>query len=995
MYNVYSNDVTYQKNTKGEKEMKRNVKQMVLVFLVLCLVFVVGIDTFAASKKAKSVTLNHKEYTVKKGKSVKLKATVSPKNAKNKKIEWSSSNKKVATVNSKGKVTAKKQGTAKITAKVKGTKIKAVCKITVGQPISKITVKEKKVTLFDGETAKVNTTIKPAKASNKKLAYSSSNESVVTVDAKGVMTAKASGTATVTVKATDGSKKKATVKVTVNKKTTEDKDAGSDNEQKTDQDKEQDKNQDKEQDKDQTVDQDNNHVVHVTGVTLSPSSKALKVNETVKLVSTVLPENATNKNVTFGVVSGNDIVSVDASGLVTANAVGTAVVSVVTEDGQKKATCQIIVTESGGTQIGSKIKTVTGVVSISETEPAIGAKIYLIPYRNETTKENLNLYIDDAPYATQTNENGEYRLEGVSVGYYYLLVKCAGYMDVSKAVSLTEYGPMNHTVEKIQLVETGANGEDLPNCTLSGTFSQIKDSKKLIAGLTVRLREGKNNLSGDYLQETYTDEKGEYSFENLMPGIYTLQVTDLRQNEEVGYFSEYYTVDVCAGIHNIRSGQLYPIYAGDEIRFVLHWNDKASGASVNLNSHLIGPKYGNSGELHIWHGAMECYEYMDSLSAVLSADLYCDGFDGGPEKTTIYVPQDGEYEFYVFDYLTKDKTGAMKLANSSPIVEVYQGCNLRTVYEMPKQAGNLWYVCSYNKARDCFVERNTVSDWTDEEKLIGVDQLKISRDALLETLKKASVVSSNLEESKRENFNSVFEQVQAIYDTSNDITELDEANELLTYRINLLENLVKITKVQGDGLLSYRIDDKVDKIYMEGLTSSIPECEWETNSDNTIDVIVDKANYQQIVVTNPNGYEKVYDVVYTWNEEQCLGIKSVQMGADVVDFNVQKSQEGNFYILNVLGYKETLGSDVSVKGSNTKADIVLEESDKEGYVKKVTIRYKNERRVYYVTYRVNPSMFDVATVTDGENYIVSFDHSGDETSRILQVTGYEAHITYT
>ena len=105
--------------------MKRNVKQMFLVFLVLCLFFVVGIDTFAASKKAKSVTLNHKEYTVKNGKSVKLKATVSPKNSKNKKIEWSSSNKKVATVNSKGKVTAKKQGTAKITAKVKGTKIKA------------------------------------------------------------------------------------------------------------------------------------------------------------------------------------------------------------------------------------------------------------------------------------------------------------------------------------------------------------------------------------------------------------------------------------------------------------------------------------------------------------------------------------------------------------------------------------------------------------------------------------------------------------------------------------------------------------------------------------------------------------------------------------------------------------------------------------------------------------------------------------------------------
>lgn len=82
--------------------------------------------------KVKSIKLNKKKVTLRRKQSIKLKAKIKPSNATNKKIKWYSSNKKVAKVNSKGKVTALKKGKAKIYAKAKdGTGKKAVCKVTV------------------------------------------------------------------------------------------------------------------------------------------------------------------------------------------------------------------------------------------------------------------------------------------------------------------------------------------------------------------------------------------------------------------------------------------------------------------------------------------------------------------------------------------------------------------------------------------------------------------------------------------------------------------------------------------------------------------------------------------------------------------------------------------------------------------------------------------------------------------------------------------------
>ena len=82
--------------------------------------------------KVSKVTLNKTSASMIKGDNLTLKATVTPTNATNKAVVWKSSNTKVATVSSTGKVTAKAAGTVAITCTAKdGSGKKATCRITV------------------------------------------------------------------------------------------------------------------------------------------------------------------------------------------------------------------------------------------------------------------------------------------------------------------------------------------------------------------------------------------------------------------------------------------------------------------------------------------------------------------------------------------------------------------------------------------------------------------------------------------------------------------------------------------------------------------------------------------------------------------------------------------------------------------------------------------------------------------------------------------------
>lgn len=117
---------------------------------------------------------------------------------------WKTNKKSVATVDETGKVTAVKHGTAVITVTVDG--VSKNCEVTVRSP--KITFEQTTITLHPGERARVNATV----SSGNQPAYSCSNSNVVSVDANGVITAKAAGRSYVYA-SEDGTKERMTVYV--------------------------------------------------------------------------------------------------------------------------------------------------------------------------------------------------------------------------------------------------------------------------------------------------------------------------------------------------------------------------------------------------------------------------------------------------------------------------------------------------------------------------------------------------------------------------------------------------------------------------------------------------------------------------------------------------------------------------------------------------------------------------------------------------------------
>lgn len=242
-----------------------------------------------AAKVSAATKINKKKVTLIKGQSTTLKIT-----GNRKKIKWTSNKKSVATVNSSGKITAKKKGTAKITAKI-GQK-KYSCNIIVQTP----TISTKKATIYVGskKVLKVNGT-------NQKVSWKSSNSKIANVS-KGTVTGKKAGTVTITATVL---KKKYICKITVRNTTS----SGTD------------------------TDNPNPPFIPVTSISLSDTSVRLEEGTSKIISASILPHNASNKNV-YWYSDDTSIASIE-DGKITAINVGTT--KITAQNGYQTVTCTI------------------------------------------------------------------------------------------------------------------------------------------------------------------------------------------------------------------------------------------------------------------------------------------------------------------------------------------------------------------------------------------------------------------------------------------------------------------------------------------------------------------------------------------------------------------------------------------------------------------------------------------------------------------------------
>ena len=255
--------------------------------------------------------------------------------------------------------------------------------------VSGITLNNSTLSLTTGQNFTLQAMLSPSNATNKEVTWESSDAGVAAVSKDGVVTAKKAGKATIVVKAADESGKYASCVVTVTEEKKE-----------------------------------------VTGVTLNKSSLNLGVGGSEVLSATVLPADATNKQVTW-LSSTPSVATVSQSGVVTGVKEGTTQISVITADGSKTAICSVTVSGQAqtepGTQTGGIIDPATGKTAAATFSGMEIELDYTSTAYNGSDKEP-GVAIQDA-YGNDLTEDVDYTLDyynNLTVGKATVIVSGKG-----------------------------------------------------------------------------------------------------------------------------------------------------------------------------------------------------------------------------------------------------------------------------------------------------------------------------------------------------------------------------------------------------------------------------------------------------------------------------------------------------------------------------------------------------------------------------------------
>ena len=308
---------------------------------------------YTVAKFVTGVSLNKTVSTLKVGQTEMLTANILPTNATNKNVTWHSDNSGIASVDSNGKVTANRAGTVNIAAKTIDGGLIAVCKYTITNFVTGVSLNKTNIILKVGQTETLIANVLPTEAIIKSVTWHSDNSGIASVDATGKVTAYKAGTVNIAAKTVEGGLI-VVCKVTVS--------------------------------------------IPVSEIKFNKTNSSLKVGQTETLTVNILPSNAVDKNVTWH-TDNEGIATVDATGKVTAHRAGIVNIAAKTADGTNKlAVCKYIITNF-----------VTG-ISLNKTDEKlnIDETLTLIPTISPTDAiiKNVTWHTDNEGIAT-VDSNGK------------------------------------------------------------------------------------------------------------------------------------------------------------------------------------------------------------------------------------------------------------------------------------------------------------------------------------------------------------------------------------------------------------------------------------------------------------------------------------------------------------------------------------------------------------------------------------------------------------
>ena len=419
---------------------------------------------------ATGLSLSSESETIEYGTGKQLYAVVTPEDASNKNVTWYSSDPSVVSVDENGYITATGKGIAYIEAATEDGGYSAICEIrstkTVYAEGIHIPSNVKKISV--GRSVQLRAEFTPADTTNQKVYWTSSNPDIAKVDSFGKVTALSEGTVTITATSEDGGFSDRNV-IEI-------------------------------------------RYVHLDSIAFKNEKIDIRKNDTIKLNVTLIPDDASNRKITF-TSDNEEVVKVTEEGVITGISEGTAIITVTAEDGNKTASCTVVVLaeeaqpgiyikglESSYAYTGTAIKPQ---ISVYDAGTLLTNKTdYTITYKN-TTKA-YTVADPENPTAADKKSAPQIIIKSNSKGNY------KGSKTVYFTIEPLDINDEQITVDELSVQETGKLLSPVPTVYFNG--KKLKNKTDYIVDYS-----GWNRLTGDENNEAeitiIAKEKGNFSGE--------------------------------------------------------------------------------------------------------------------------------------------------------------------------------------------------------------------------------------------------------------------------------------------------------------------------------------------------------------------------------------------------------------------------------------------------------------------------------------------------